>query len=261
MLDYSNEFSSSRVVITGAAGIFGVWIAEAFAEAGAELLLTDARADEVSAVATRLGAQWMAADLTVPGDTSRLTDRITSAWDAPDVLVNNAGIYPRTPLERTDPELVRRILDINVVAPYELSRATVASMRQAGVAGSIVNISSGAALRPGVGGSIYAASKAALETLTRSLAMEIAPHGIRANCVQPGFAPGSDVSELSADHIEKMLARIPLGRPSGKNDAASAVLWLCSSAAEFVTGTTIAVDGGRTAGDYSATTASLGAAV
>jgi len=261
MLDYSNEFSTSRVVITGAAGIFGTWIAEAFANAGAELLLTDARADETRAVADRLGAQWVAADLTNPSDISRLVDAYTTKWEAPDVLINNAGIYPRTPLASTEPELVRRILDINVAAPFELSRRAVASMTRAAVAGSIVNISSGAALRPGVGGSIYAASKAALETMTRSLAMEVAPQGIRVNCVQPGFAPGSDVSALSADHIEKMLNRIPLGRPSGENDAASAVLWLCSSAAAFVTGATIAVDGGRTAGDYSASNASMGASI
>jgi 3-oxoacyl-[acyl-carrier protein] reductase len=252
MLDYSSEFSGSRVVVTGAAGIFGTWIAEAFAAAGAELFLTDARADEVEAVANRLGARWIAADLTDANDLTRLADAFCDAWESPDILVNNAGIYPRTPLATTDPLLVRRILDINVVAPYELSRRAVGAMSKAGVAGSIVNVSSGAAIRPGVAGSIYAASKAALETMTRSLALEVAPQGIRVNCVQPGFAPGSDVSALSSDHIEKMLARIPLGRSSGRDDAASAVLWLCSSAASFVTGTTVAVDGGRTAGDYTA---------
>jgi 3-oxoacyl-[acyl-carrier protein] reductase len=258
MLDYSSEFSSSRVVVTGAAGIFGTWIAEAFAAAGAELFLTDARADEVEAVADRLGAQWVAADLTDADDLTRLADAFCDRWESPDILVNNAGIYPRTPLATTDPQLVRRILDINVVAPYELSRRAIGAMTAAGVAGSIVNVSSGAALRPGVAGSIYAASKAALETMTRSLALEVASQRIRVNCVQPGFAPGSDVSALTSDHIEKMLARIPLGRSSGRDDAASAVLWLCSSGASFVTGTTVAVDGGRTAGDYTAP-ANLGA--
>jgi 3-oxoacyl-[acyl-carrier protein] reductase len=127
-----------------------------------------------------------------------------------------------------------------------------ALMIKAGVAGRVVNISSGAAVRPGAGGSVYAASKAAIETLTRSIALEVARHGIRVNAVQPGFAPGSEVSALSDRHITSMLARIPLGRTSGPHDAAAAVLWVCSSDASFVTGTTIAVDGGRTAGDFTA---------
>jgi 3-oxoacyl-[acyl-carrier protein] reductase len=82
--------------------------------------------------------------------------------------------------------------------------------------------------------------------------LEVAAHGVRVNAVQPGFAPGSSVSELSDGHVTSMLARIPLGRTSGPQDAASAVLWVCSSDASFVTGTTIAVDGGRTAGDFTA---------
>jgi 3-oxoacyl-[acyl-carrier protein] reductase len=166
--------------------------------------------------------------------------------------VNNAGVYPRTPLATTEPPDVRRILDVNVVAPFELSRQVIALMIKAGVAGSVVNISSGAAVRPGAGGSVYAASKAALETLTRSIALEVARHGIRVNAIQPGFAPGSEVSALPDKHVTSMLARIPLGRTSGPGDAAAAVLWACSSDASFVTGTTIAVDGGRTAGDFTA---------
>ncbi|HVV20824.1 MAG TPA: SDR family oxidoreductase [Pseudonocardiaceae bacterium] len=248
MLDYSAEYTGARVVITGAAGIFGTWLAEAFAAAGADLLLSDNRSDELAALADRLGARYVAADLTGDG-LAVLGSAIRSA--APDVLVNNAGVYPRTPLADTTPEDVRRILDVNVTATYELSRQAVAAMVEAGIAGRIVNISSGAAVRPGATGSVYAASKAAVETLTRSLALEVAPHGIRVNAVQPGFAPGSAVSELPDSHVRSMLGRIPLGRTSGPGDAPAAVLWLCSRDASFVTGTTISVDGGRTAGDFS----------
>ena len=85
-------------------------------------------------------------------------------------------------------------------------------------------------------GSVYAASKAAIETLTRSMSLEVARHGIRVNAVQPGFAPGSEVSPLDDKHTTSMLARIPLGRTSGPDDAAAAVLWVCSSDASFVTG-------------------------
>lgn len=247
MLDYSAEYTGARVVITGAAGIVGTWLAEAFAAAGADLLLSDSRPDDLAALAERLGARYLVADLTGDG-LAVLGSAIRE--HPPEVLVNNAGIYPRTPLADTTPEDVRRILDVNVTATFELTRQAVTAMVDAGIRGRIVNISSGAALRPSAGGSVYAASKAAVETLTRSVALEVARHGIRVNAVQPGFAPGSAVSELPDSHVESMLARIPLGRTSGPGDAPAAVLWLCSSDAAFVTGTTISVDGGRTAGDF-----------
>lgn len=251
MPDYGDEFAGRRVVITGAAGIFGTWLARAFAECRAELLLTDSRADAVAALAEPLGAAWVAADLATDDGLATLTAVMTDGR-SPDVLVNNAGLYPRSPLETTTPAVVRRIFDVNVAAPYELARQACLAMTGAGVMGSIVNISSGAAVRASATGSIYAASKAALESLTRSLALEVADHGIRVNAVQPGFAPGSEVNELSESHVAGMLDRIPLGRTSGPHDMPSAVLWLCSSAASFVTATTVCVDGGRTAGDFSA---------
>jgi 3-oxoacyl-[acyl-carrier protein] reductase len=102
-------------------------------------------------------------------------------------------------------------------------------------------------------GGIYAASKSALEMLTKALALESAEAGIRVNAVAPGFAPGSEVSDLPPEHVDKIRRTIPLGRTSGPLDALSAILWLCSSAASFVTGTTLTVDGGRTAGDFTPT--------
>ena len=247
MLDYTAEYAGARVVLTGAAGVVGTWLAEAFAAAGADLLLSDARAEPLTALANRLGAAHVVADLTDPAGLRTLGAAIRDR--APEVLVNNAGIYPRTPVATTEPDDVRRILDVNVTATFELSRQAIGAMVAAGISGRIVNISSGAAVRPGPRGSVYAASKAAVEALTRSMAIEVAASGIRINAVQPGFAPGSEVSALDDAHTTSMLARIPLGRTSGPTDAPGAVLWLCSSAAAFVTGTTLAVDGGRTAGD------------
>ena len=250
MRDYRDEFDGARVVVTGAAGIFGTWIAEAFAQAGADLLLTDTRPEPLAALAERLDARHLAADLADPEELRLLGDAVADTWSAPDVLVNNAGLYPRTPVASTEPDTVRGILDVNVVALYELTRRAVGAMIDAEVSGRVINISSGAAVRPGATGSVYAASKAAVETLTRSMALEVARHGIRINTVQPGFAPGSEVNALTEEHIRGMRNKIPLGRTSGPQDAPAAVLWLASEDASFMTGTTLAVDGGRTAGDF-----------
>lgn len=248
--DYRDEFAGKRVVITGAAGLIGGWTAEAFHAQGADLLLSDSRPGELSALGAKLGARTAVADLATAEGVASLTAALDAAWPTADILVNNAGLYPRTPLSTTDRELVEKIFDVNVIAPYQLARHVIGTMTRAGTGGSVVNLSSGAAKRPTRTGGVYSASKAALEMLTRWLALEAGEAGIRVNAVGPGFAPGSEVSELPPDHVAKMRAAIPLGRTSGPDDAPSAILWLCSSAASFVTGTTVDVDGGRTAGDF-----------
>jgi len=248
--DYHKEFEGKRVVLTGACGIIGTWIAEAFGTAGAELLLCDNRAEPLAELAGRLGAHGAVADLSTASGVDEVIAGIDKLWPTADILINNAGIYPRTPVAGTGRELVEAILDINVIAPFQLAQHVIATMTREGVEGSVINLSSGAAQRTTRTGGMYAASKAALEMLTKALALESAEAGIRVNAVAPGFAPGSEVSALPSDHVDKMRRTIPLGRTSGPHDAPSAILWLCSSAASFVTGTTLTVDGGRTAGDF-----------
>jgi len=253
--DYGAEFVGRRVLVTGAAGLIGRWTAEAFHAQGAELLLSDGRAGPLEELGESLGAHTVAADLSTGDGVAALLAALDRRWPTADILVNNAGIYPRTPLATTDRETVERVLDVNVIAPYQLAQHVIETMTRAGVRGCVVNITSGAARRTTRTGGIYAASKAALDMLTRSLALEAGEAGIRVVGVGPGFAPGSEVSALPDEHVAKMRAAIPLGRTSGPHDAPSAILWLCSGAAAFVTGTTLDVDGGRTAGDYVPTSA------
>ncbi|WP_326834533.1 SDR family oxidoreductase [Amycolatopsis rhabdoformis] len=248
--DYRGEFTGKRVVITGAAGLIGTWTAEAFHAEGADLLLADNRPGPVHDLAERLGGQAVVSDLGTAAGTAELLAALDERWPSADILVNNAGVYPRTPVATTDRETVEQIFAVNVFAPYQLARHVIATMTRTGTPGAIVNLSSGAAKRPTRTGGVYSATKAALEMLTRSLALETGEAGIRVNAVGPGFAPGSEVSELPEEHVAKMRRAIPLGRTSGPGDAPSAILWLCSSAASFVTGTTLDVDGGRTAGDF-----------
>jgi 3-oxoacyl-[acyl-carrier protein] reductase len=256
ILDYGEEFAGKRVLVTGAAGLIGRWTAEAFHACGAELLLTDARAEPLAELGESLGAHTAVADLSTGDGVAGLLAALDDRWPTADILINNAGVYPRTPLATTERATVERILDVNVIAPYQLARHVIATMTRTGVRGCVVNIGSGAARRTTRTGGVYAASKAALEMLTRWLALEAAEAGIRVNTVGPGFAPGSEVSALPAEHVAKMRAAIPLGRTSGPSDAPAAILWLCSGAASFVTGTTLDVDGGRTAGDFGPTPAS-----
>lgn len=119
-----------------------------------------------------------------------------------------------------------------------------------GVAGCVINLTSRSARMPRPDGAVYAVSKAGLEMLTRGYAMELASHGIRVNAVSPGLIPGGKESDLTEAYLDAAKANIPLGRFSGPQDAPAAIEFLCSQAASFITGTTIFVDGGSTAGDF-----------
>ena len=250
------DFTGKRVVVTGAAGIFGGWIAAAFARAGALLCLSDIRRDTLDAAAERLGLDpartlLHGTELTSEDSIGELAALVERGWSTPDVVVNNAGIYPRMgglldlPAAEWD-----RMMAVNLRAPFLVTRAMARLMIAGGIAGSVVNIGSGAARQMRAGSVPYCTSKTALERLSKGLALELAPHGIRVNVVEPGFTPGSEVSQLSPEYVERMTARIPLGRTSGSGDAAGAVLYLCSPAASFVTGAGLSVDGGNSIGTY-----------
>jgi 3-oxoacyl-[acyl-carrier protein] reductase len=252
----NNPFSSKRVVITGAAGIFGGWMAAAFARHGARLCLSDRRREALDTVAIRIGADpsttlFHGTELTDVDSIGDLATLVAREWQAPDIVLNVAGLYPRTPvLLDLDVTEWDRIMDVNLRAPFLVTREMARLMIACGVEGTVVNIGSGAARQMRTGSVPYCTSKTALERLSKGLALELASYKIRVNVVEPGFAPGSEVSALSPDYVEKMRARIPLGRTSGPEDAASAVLFLCSPAAAFITGAVLSVDGGNSIGTY-----------
>ncbi|MBL8702233.1 MAG: SDR family oxidoreductase [Alphaproteobacteria bacterium] len=248
----TKRFRDKRVVVTGACGVFGTWIAEAFAREGATLCLTDMRAEPLEALAKRLGPGTIAhaAQLADESAVLGLAQAVAARWGAPDVVVNNAGVYPRGLLLDIPVAEWDRIMNVNVRAPFIVSREMAKLMIAHGVKGAIVNISSGAARRMRNGSAPYCISKSAVDRLTKGLALELAEHGIRVNAVEPGFAPGSDVSPLSETYVRKMTAGIPLQRTSGPADAPEAILYLCSDAASFVTGATLSVDGGNSIGTF-----------
>ena len=247
-----HDFTGQGVVVTGALGIYGTWIADAFARAGARLCLTDrdaARLDaRLAASGAAEGSFAHAANLTDDAALAGLVGAVAARWGAADILVNNAGVYPSGFLLDIDAAEWDRIMDLNVRVPFLLTQGVAKQMIAAGRKGSVVNISSGAAHRMRRTVVPYCLSKTALDRLTKGYALELAPYGIRVNAVEPGFAPGSTASPLTEEHVRQTAGGIPMGRVSGPDDAAGAVLYLCSAAASYVTGTSIAVDGGNSIG-------------
>ncbi len=238
-----------KVVITGAAGIYGKELARAFAAEGATMWLSDLRADALEALVGELGvpdglAHAHVTDLTEASAIRDLVDTVCEAWGAPDVVVNNAGIYPFGGLRETDVDTWDRILDTNLRAPFLLMQGFAAAMLRQGVRGSFVNVSSGAADNLRTNGVPYCVSKRALEWLAKGFALDLAPEGIRVNCVRPGFAAGSALVEFPPGYAETMSRAVPMGRGPGEGELAAAVLWLVSDAARYVTGAVIPVDGG-----------------
>ena len=255
-MQFGEDFRGKRVVVTGAVGIYGGWIAAAFARAGAILCLSDMRGDLLDGVVTRLGLDPAttlrhATELTESASIQALAALVATEWGAPDIVINNAGDYPRTGelLYLAEAEF-DRIMSVNVRAPFLVTQAMAKLMIAERVAGVFINIGSGAARQMPTGSVTYCMSKTALERLSKGQALELAPHKIRVNVVEPGFAPGSDFSYLPPDYVDRMTARIPLARTSGPDDTASAVMFLCSPAASYITGTAIAVDGGNSIGTH-----------
>ena len=241
-----------KVVITGAYGVFGKWLAEAFRDVGATLCLSGSRLNKLEELADELDMAkrplLVPADLTCDADLQNLADTVEKAWGAADILVNNAGVYPSNFLLDLPVDEWDRIMNVNLRAPFVLSKLMALQMIKQGVRGNIINISSGAARKMRSTAVPYCVSKTALDRLNLGLSLELAEYGIRVNVVEPGFAAGSESTPLTEEHVRKVIENIPLGRPSGPTDAPSAVLYLCSDAASFITGATLAVDGGNSAG-------------
>lgn len=249
------EFKDKVVVVTGAAGVFGRWITEAFWREGARVVLSDARRDAAETVIAENGitperALVHQTELLDEKSILDLVATVTAHWGAPDVVVNNAGIYPAGGLLQIDTAEWDRIFGINVRAPYLVTREFAKAMIAADKKGVVIMISSGAARALRKGTVPYCTSKTTLERIAKGFAIELAEQGIRVNVVEPGFAPGSVVSPLSPEYVERMLSRIPLGRSSGPDDASGAVLYLASERAAFVTGATLSVDGGNSLGVF-----------
>jgi 3-oxoacyl-[acyl-carrier protein] reductase len=245
------EHRDRVVLVTGGAHGIGLAIVRAFAQAGAKVIVADQReADATRAASTitsEMGTEGLAVavDVRVAAAVDAAVQRALAHFGRIDVLVNNAGIYPNTPVLEMDENEWDAVFDTNVKGMFLMSRAVGRAMVTRG--GRIINISSGAAESGRVGAAHYCASKAAVTMFTRVLALELAPHGIVVNAVGPGLieVPGWS---LSQDYIDAIVSTNPMGRIGQPEDVAQAVLYLASPSATYITGTTLYVDGGSLAG-------------
>lgn len=232
---------SARVLVTGAASGIGQRIAADFATAGWAVTGVDVRTEALVETMDAIGGSPVTADL------STADGPVTAVEDAGelDALVNAAGIYPATPFQRIDAALWDRVMALNVRA----AMLTTQTFAAAGRPGSVVNISSGASLRSRPGAAHYATSKAALEVLTRSTALELGEFGIRVNAVSPGFVTVDSTANPVTEEYAAAVSANPLGRVGQPADISSAVQWLVSDAAGWITGTVLRVDGGAATGN------------
>lgn len=247
----AEEFENKVVVITGAAGVHGQRISRAFAQAGASLCLSDIRLDKLELLRLDLELKEVLlhpTDLRSSESILALVKAVEGRFGAADIIVNNAGIYPGVFLLDIDLDTWDAVMDVNVKAPFIVSREFARQMIKAAKEGNIINVGSGAAHSMRATQVPYCVSKTALERLTKGLALELSQYGIRVNEVWPGFAPGSEVSPLPREHVEATTSRIPLARTSGPQDVPNAIMFLCSSRANYITGATLNVDGGLSAG-------------
>jgi NAD(P)-dependent dehydrogenase (short-subunit alcohol dehydrogenase family) len=237
-------------LVTGASSGLGVAFAQALAEAGADVVLGARRVDRLADTAelvrgTGRRALTVATDVAEPADCQAMVDAAMAEFGRVDILVNNAGIGTAVPATRETPEQFRGVIDVNLNGCYWMAQACGRVMQPGS---SIINISSVLGLTTaGLPQAAYAASKAGLIGLTRDLAQQwTGRKGIRVNAIAPGFFVSEMTDQYPEGYLELMGQRIPAGRKGDAEELAAAVIFLASPAGGYVTGQTIAVDGGMT---------------
>lgn len=246
-------FEDQVVLVTGGATGLGLAIATAFGRAGARVALNDRSSERANDACARLRALDIrclpfAADVRDAGSVASMIDEIENALGPIDIVVANAGVYPVSGFLDLSEDEWDRVIDTNLKGVFLTCQVVARQMVRQRRPGTLITLGSGAANHAIWGWSHYCASKAGVVLLTKTMALELAEYGIRANAVLPGFI---DVEEggapLSSEYKERARAGIPLG-PGKPEDIANAVVLLASPLAGFVTGTTLVVDGGSSAG-------------
>jgi 3-oxoacyl-[acyl-carrier protein] reductase len=239
------DLTGKTALVTGASGGIGAEIARVLHGAGAVVGLSGTRVEPLEALAADLGsrAHVLPCNLSDPEAVEGLVKRAVEAMGSVDVLVNNAGITKDGLVMRMSDADWQAVIDVNLTATFRLCRAAIRGMMKARW-GRIVNISSVVGQTGNAGQVNYAASKAGMVGLSKSLAAEVASRGITVNCVAPGFIETAMTDKLNDDQRQGILGAVPAGRMGKPEEIAAAVLYLASAEAGYVTGATLHVNGG-----------------
>jgi NAD(P)-dependent dehydrogenase (short-subunit alcohol dehydrogenase family) len=245
-----NGLNDKVVIVTGGSSGIGRAAARSFAQHGAKVIVTGRRAGPLrEAMNDHPNIAGFTADVSAPADAARTINETLNTWGRVDILVNNAGAGAILPMSDATAEKIARIFAVNVVGPSLLSAAALPYL--AASKGAIVNVSSTLGQKATPGLSHYAASKAALDHLTRCWALELAPQGVRVNAVAAGptetgaLTGMMGLSEEQAEAVkERERERIPLGRRGQPEEVARWIVSLADPASEWVTGQVITIDGG-----------------
>src|SRR5258706_7615738 len=235
------RFADQVVVVTGAGHGIGRAVAERFAREGARVVVNDLNQKRAEEVAAAIGGIGIAADVSDSAQVDVMFDRVLSEFGRIDVLVNNAGdIYAARHFLEGDEAWWDHLLDVNLKGAFLCSRRAARAMAERG-RGVILHMSSGGATRAHRGNVAYDASKGGIEAMTRAMALDLAPYGIRVNAVVPGLIRTYDISEDAAEERGKV---VPMGRLGDPEDLAGPTVFLASEDARYVTGICLPVDGG-----------------
>ncbi len=236
-------------VVTGGARGIGFAIAERLLASGAHCSIWDVDGAALEFAARTLGkpseVHTVNADITDPSAVTRATDATVNRFGRIDLLVNNAGIAGVSKkLWECSVDEWRQVIELDLIAPFYCCRAIVPRMLKGGC-GRIVNVASIAGKEGNPNASHYSAAKAGVIGLTKSLAKELAQSGIIVNCVTPAVIETDILKQVSAEHRQYMLSKIPMGRPGKVEEVAALVAWLCSEECSFTTGGVFDISGGR----------------
>jgi 3-oxoacyl-[acyl-carrier protein] reductase len=246
-----NELRGKVAIVTGASKGIGAGIARAYGAAGASVVVnyaSDAQgAERVVRDIEQSGGKAIAvrADMKKPDDVAQLFAATREAFGRLDVLVNNAGVYQFGPIEQITEAEFWRHFDTNVLGPIVATREAAQAFGDEG--GSVINIGSGASRNPPPTSAVYSATKAALDSMTRSLSQELGARKIRVNSLNPGITETEGVASagiLGSEFQQRLVGQTPLGRMGQPDDIAAAALFLASDASRWVTGETLFVTGG-----------------
>ncbi len=239
------DLTGKTALVTGATGGIGGAIAKAFKAQGAQVGLSGTRQDRLAALAAEMGegTAVLPCDLSDPESVAGLLGAAETALGQVDILVNNAGLTRDTLALRMKDEDWDLVLSVNLSSAFKLSKTALRGMMKRRW-GRIINITSIVGVTGNPGQANYAASKAGMIGLAKSLAQEVAARGITVNCVAPGFIETAMTDELKDDQRTAIMARIPAGRMGGAEDISAAAVYLASEEAAYVTGQTLHVNGG-----------------